>query len=252
LDSPEPTIERRVALTEKPERRSPVMYHKWRDLLFLHWEFEPLEVQATLPRGLYVDTFESKAYVGIVPFYMFGVRPRFSPPYPFISNFLELNLRTYVYDDNGNPGIWFYSLDANRRVAVGAARLTFGLPYFLAEMKAGKDKNTGEISFYSRRARVEPEKASLFRYRGGRSLGTALPGTIDFFLTERYLLFSKHLGVLWKGRVYHKDYPLMSADAHDWDDHLFEINGLERPMRPPEYLHYSHGVDVNIYSIQKV
>jgi hypothetical protein len=44
----------------------------------------------------------------------------------------------------------------------------------------------------------------------------------------------------------------MSADAHDWDDHLFEINGLERPMRPPEFLHYSPGVDVNIYLIQRV
>jgi uncharacterized protein len=252
MDHTEPTLEKRVALTEKPSGRSPVMYHKWRDLLFLHWSYDPLEIQETLPRGLYVDTFESKAYVGIVPFYMFGVRPRFIPPLPFISNFLELNLRTYVYDDKGNPGIWFYSLDANRRLAVGAARLTFGLPYFLAEMRASKEKKTGEVSFYSRRAQVAPEKASRFRYRGGRDLGTAMPGTLDFFLIERYLLFSKQLGTLWKGRVYHKDYPLMSAEAHDWDDHLFEINGLKRRMKPPEYLHYSAGVDVNIYRIQKV
>jgi uncharacterized protein YqjF (DUF2071 family) len=171
-----------VALTEKPERRSPVMYHKWRDLLFLHWEFEPLEVQATLPRGLYVDTFESKAYVGIVPFYMFGVRPRFSPPYPFISNFLELNLRTYVYDDNGNPGIWFYSLDANRRVAVGAARLTFGLPYFLAEMKAGKDKNTGRSASIREEPGLSRKRLLYFVTGEGEAWGQHFRGRSTFFL----------------------------------------------------------------------
>jgi uncharacterized protein len=252
LDSKTPTIEKRVALTEKPANRSPIMYHKWRDLLFLHWSFDPDEIQATLPKGLTVDTFDSKAYIGIVPFFMYGVRPRFIPPHPFISNFLELNFRTYVYDEKGNPGIWFYSLDANRRLAVGAARLTFGLPYFLAKMRASKDRETGEISFYSKRARIMPEKASFFRYLGGRNLASAIPGTIDFFLIERYLLFSKHLGTLWKGRVYHRDYPLMSAEAHDWDDHLFEINGLKSPFRPPEFLHYSPGVDVNVYRMQLV
>jgi uncharacterized protein len=252
MEKTEPTLEKRISLTAKPEGRPPVMYHKWRELLFLHWSFDPAEVQATLPVGLHVDTFDSKAYFGIVPFYMFGVRPRFVPPLPFISNFLELNLRTYVYDDKGNPGIWFYSLDANRRIAVGAARLGFGLPYYLAKMKAYKNRGTGEVRFFSQRAAVESEQASYFRYRGTRSLGRAEPGTLNFFLVERYLLFSTHLGSLWKGRVYHRDYPLLEAEAPEWDDNLFTINGLRRPGRPPEYIHYSPGVDVNVYLIQKV
>jgi uncharacterized protein len=247
-----PAIETRIALTEKPSGRNPVMYHKWRDLLFLHWSLDPAEVQKTLPPGLHVDTYDSKAYIGIVPFYMCAVRPRFIPPLPYISNFLELNTRTYVYDDKDNPGVWFYSLDANRRIAVAAARLGFGLPYFVANMKASKDKETGEVRFFSQRSRVELEKASTFRYRSGHSLGRPQLGTLEFFLVERYLLFSAYLGTLWKGRVYHENYPLMEAEVPEWDLNLFEINGLEPPVGPPDHCHYSPGVDVDIFLIQKV
>ncbi len=84
------------------------MYQKWRELLFVHWTFDPDEIQATLPPGLRVDTFEGRAYVGVVPFYMRDIRPRFCPPLPWISDFLELNLRTYVFEESsGTPGVWF-------------------------------------------------------------------------------------------------------------------------------------------------
>ena len=46
------------------------MYHTWRDLLFLHWKYEPDLVQTTLPPGLFVDAFDGDAWVAIVPFFM--------------------------------------------------------------------------------------------------------------------------------------------------------------------------------------
>ena len=108
-----PSLSNRLALRERPADRGPVMFQKWRELLFLHWEVDPGEIQRTLPSGLQVDTYADKAYVGIVPFYMCEVRPRFCPSLPGLSNFLEINLRTYVYDERGVAGVWFYSLDAN-------------------------------------------------------------------------------------------------------------------------------------------
>lgn len=72
-----PTLEMRLKVRERPQRRTPVMYQKWHDLLFLHWEYDPQIIQRTLPAGLYVDTFEDKAYLGVVPFFMGDVRPRF-------------------------------------------------------------------------------------------------------------------------------------------------------------------------------
>jgi hypothetical protein len=78
-------------------------------------------IQATLPEGLFVDTFGGTAYLGIVPFFMRNIRPRCLPAVPGISNFMELNLRTCVFDRSGVPGVWFYSLDANQWLAVRIA-----------------------------------------------------------------------------------------------------------------------------------
>jgi hypothetical protein len=75
---------------------------RWSELLFAHWKIDAPTVQATLPRGLFVDTFAGDAYIGVVPFFMQRVRPAWLPPLPWISWFLELNVRTYVHDENGN------------------------------------------------------------------------------------------------------------------------------------------------------
>ena len=100
-----PTAHQRERLRERPKKKSPVMFQTWDDLLFLHWDVDPDQLQRTLPDGLKVDTFEGKAYLGIIPFYMKNIRPRWFPCVPYISNFLECNVRTYVYDEKGNPGV---------------------------------------------------------------------------------------------------------------------------------------------------
>jgi len=133
---PAPTASQRLAACERPSVQ-PVMFQQWRDLLFLHWEYPAEAIQATLPAGLFVDTFAGKAYLGVVPFFMQKIRPRFLPAVPGISDFMELNLRTYVHDRAGVPGVWFYSLDANQWLAVQVARNFFHLPYEYAKPKSG-------------------------------------------------------------------------------------------------------------------
>jgi uncharacterized protein len=118
-----PTLEMRLKMRERPQHRTPVMYETWENLLFLHWEYDPQAIQDSLPKGLYVDTFGGKAYLGVVPFMMRAVRPRLFPFTRGISDFEELNVRTYVYDSTGTPGVWFYSLDAKHYVAGKLARL---------------------------------------------------------------------------------------------------------------------------------
>ncbi|MDP4593007.1 MAG: hydantoinase B/oxoprolinase family protein, partial [Beijerinckiaceae bacterium] len=130
------------------EAAYPVMFRQWRDLLFLHWEYPVEAIQATLPNGLFVDTFAGKAYLGVVPFFMQKIRPRFLPAVPGISDFMELNLRTYVHDKAGVPGVWFYSLDANQWMAVQIARRFFHLPYEYAKMKSSRTPE-GSIGFES-------------------------------------------------------------------------------------------------------
>ena len=245
-----PDINNRLKLRERPQDRRPAMYQNWRHLLFLHWEYDPAVIQATLPPGLHVDTFASRAYVGLVPFYMRDVRPRFLPGIPGISNFLELNLRTYAYNDQGMPGVWFYSLEANQWLAVQVAKKFFGLPYHYADMKAGENA-AGEITFSSRRRAAELESPSIFRYRPSGPARSAQPASLEFFLIERYLLFSplSKWGQPLIGRIHHQPYPLVDAQVPQWDTQLFELNGFHAPRRDPDHIIMSPGVDVQVFPL---
>jgi uncharacterized protein YqjF (DUF2071 family) len=246
-----PSLPARLALRERPQKGSPVMYQKWRDLLFLHWEYDPAAIQRTLPKGLFVDCFEGKAYLGIVPFFMKDVRPRFCPPVPGISHFMETNVRTYVYDEQGTAGVWFYSLDANQRLAVKLARTFFRLPYFYAWMEAQREGQTVRYSLW--RSGSAAETGSRFDYRPKGTVYRAEPDSLEFFLVERYILFSS-LGQdgLATGRVYHQPYPISGAEVQAWDDHLLGLDGFEKPGRKPDHILLSAGVEVDIYALERV
>jgi hypothetical protein len=114
--------------------RRPVMRQSWEHLFFLHWRVDPAEVAKLLPAGLTVDTFEGQTYLGVIGFRMSQVRPIGLPALPWLSYFNELNVRVYVRDASGEPGVWFLSLDCDRWPAVRIARAGFGLPYRDAKM----------------------------------------------------------------------------------------------------------------------
>lgn len=226
------------------------MYQQWRNLLFLHWEVDPAVIQSSLPPGLTVDTFEGRAFLGLVPFFMQGIRPRGLPALPGISRFQEVNVRTYVYDDAGTPGVWFYSLDANQWLAVRFARRFFHLPYFDARMSCLDE--SGTLQYDSHRRSSKPLERSRFVYSGLKECGTAEPGSLEFFLVERYILFAynRRRDRLYSGQVHHPPYPLCDVNVTAHDGRLLELAGFPAPARAPEYAHMSRGVDVNIYGLQ--
>jgi uncharacterized protein YqjF (DUF2071 family) len=248
-----PTLDMRLEVRERPTHRAPVMYQKWQELLFLHWEFNPQTIQRTLPTGLYVDTFEDRAYLGVVPFFMKDVRPRFFPAVPGVSNFQELNVRTYVHDSRGSPGVWFYSLDANQYLAVKAARFFFSLPYFYAKMKAGFNPVTKEVSYSSHRRGTDAGLKTFFKYRPTSDASTAAPGTLEFFLVERYILFAySGRGKLYSGRVWHRPYQLAEVEVSDLNESVLRLDGFSKPAAAPDHKIMSPGVEVDIFGLREV
>ena len=242
-----PTMSDRLRVREKPSC-SPVMFQRWSELLFLHWEIDPDLVQARLPDRLTVDTHEGKTYLGLVPFFMQKVRPRFLPCVPWLSNFLELNVRVYVHDQNGQPGVWFFSLDCNQPIAVELARRFFHLPYQHASMKAEDDKG---FTNYSCQRRGEDEIAK-YRYRGKGEIQLAEPGSLEFFLLERYLLFSTNrAGDLFSGQVHHSPYPFQEAEVTEWNHEPLVWDEFHMESPPISAL-YSKGVDVDIHPLHPV
>lgn len=253
---PPPTLESRLALRQKPTQQPFVMHQTWQKLLFLHWEIDPAAIQRTLPAGLTVDTFDGRAFVGLVPFFMCNIRPRFLPSVPGISHFLETNVRTYVYDQNGTAGVWFYSLDANQWLAVQLARFFFKLPYFWAQMHSPQMSFWGlrpaeqAVTYHTQRRNVP--QIDQFVYQPAGPTFYAEPGTLEFFLAERYILFATpRPGQLATGQVYHTPYPLAVAQLSQWSHHLLKLAGFQ-VERPPDYAHFSPGVEVLVYPIQPV
>jgi uncharacterized protein YqjF (DUF2071 family) len=240
-------ILRQITERQPPSRRSPAMYQCWTRLLFLHWRWDADKIQKRLPIGLTVDCFDDSAWIAIVPFFMQGVRPAGFPPLPAISKFLELNLRTYVRDEKGRPGIWFFSLDANQPLAVWGARTLFALPYQHATMRAAQiDGWTDYVS--ARNGRLPVLK---YRYRRKGTVREAALGSLEFFLVERYRLFASRSGQLFSCRVYHMPYQLSGAEVDQCDPRLFELEGFDVPDRPPDHVCYASRVDVSVYALER-
>src|SRR6185437_14769599 len=245
----------RLAPTRRPAGR-PAGFQRWRTLAFLHWEVPVDAVAALLPAGLQVDTFEGPPYVGVVPFTMRDVSPWWSPSVPGVSNFHELNVRTYVAAGD-QPGVWFFSLDAASSIAVLAARTGWHLPYHRASMEfevsghEGEDPHVlgasqGEVRYRSRRLWPGPKPAELeLSYRIGESLGEAVPGTFEHFLAERYLLFAHTGAGLLCGQVHHRPYPLHRAEVVEVHESVVAAAGLPATIGPPAHVLYSPGVDVD-------
>jgi uncharacterized protein YqjF (DUF2071 family) len=240
-----PTLDDRLRLRNRPVGR-PLMYHTWRDLLFLHWRVDPERVQRSLPPGLSVDTHDGAAYVGVVPFFMRNIRRRGMPCLPRVSNFLELNVRTYVHDDSGTPGVWFFSLDCHQPLAVWGARTFYHLPYRHARMEATSNGD-GVIAYRS----LVADRRTELTYRLGASPWAAEPGTLEFFLIERYVLFStRRDGRLYSGRVHHEPYPIVDATLDAWSSDLLVPHDWGLDESRPDHACASPGVTVEVFPLQ--
>jgi uncharacterized protein len=221
-----------------------VMGQTWEDLLFAHWRVPVEAVRQHVPEGLDVDVHDGSAWLGIAPFRLTGLRARGMLPIPYVSSFLELNVRTYVSAEE-KPGIWFFSLDASSRVAVELARRTYKLPYFHARMSASK---RGEWVDYECARIGEAGRVFSGRYRPTGPVSHAEPGSLEWFLAERYCLYTTDArGSLARAEIHHDLWPLQPAEA---EIELASISPVELHGDP--VLHFSRRQDAVIWPLENV
>jgi uncharacterized protein YqjF (DUF2071 family) len=230
------------------------MCQTWGKLLFMHWPVSPDLLRPFIPERLAVDTHDGVAWIGIVPFTMWNVRASFLPPLPGLSAFHELNVRTYVHL-NGVPGVWFFSLDAANRIAVRAAKWSFGLPYYWAEMELEQRGN--KIKYDSKRreagggAKCQPELGTIWTIE--HSLPETEPGSLGFFLTERYCLYSRKSSRLYRARIFHRPWPLRAATLESLRSSMLEPLGLTAERgEPGPLVHYAEELRVSIWAPKEV
>jgi uncharacterized protein YqjF (DUF2071 family) len=216
------------------------MAQTWRDLLFAHWTVPAEALRALVPEPLTIDRFDGSGWLGITPFEVSGMRLRGTPPLPWVSRFPELNVRTYV-SLGGKPGIWFFSLDAARALAVAAARVTYRLPYFHARMTIARQGD--RLHYRSRRSSSEREIVVDYAPTGG--VRAPLAGTLEHWLTERYCLYTadEHRGVM-RAEIHHPPWPLQEASA-DVATNTMAPGGIALVDAP--LLHFARRQDVVIW-----
>jgi hypothetical protein len=234
---------------EIPSDTRAVMHQYWSHLFFLHWIERPERLESLLPPGLTLDVHQGISHVGIVGFLMEAVRPRGLPPMPWLSYFRELNVRLYVRDRHGLPGVYFLSLDCDRAIAVWIARTFFSLPYRHASMEFGATSEDFTLS--CRRWGIGHGRAE-YAWRPISMPRVAEPGSVEFHLLERYHFFTERGGHLHQGRVRHAPYEASRAQFSQWSALPLAWNGLPIPDRPPDLAHYCRGVSVEAFPLQRI
>lgn len=237
----------RLAPTRRPARPAQGT-QRWHELLFSHWEVDAAALKPLVHPRLTIDTFDGKAYLGVVAFTMQKVQPwSWLPRVPTASEFFEINVRTYVHLDGGEPGIVFFSLDATSTLAVLAARAMWGLPYHRSRISCANGWSC---------ERVWPAPA-MTGFRASFTVGSPLPpsqpGSLEFFLAERYQFYAAGRGGrLRRARVFHPPYPLHEVHGGaEVTPALLAPLGVKHEAQRIADL-YSPGVDVEIFPLEDV
>ena len=232
------------------------MRQTWHDLLFMHWPVSAEVLRSHIPPDLKIDTFDGQAWIAVVPFRMSDIAPRGLFPVPWLSAFPELNVRTYV-TRHGRPGVWFFSLEAGNALAVQIARTWFHLPYFHANMKCEQVLGISEVPDTLRYAsnrihRNAPPANFAAKYKPIAEPFDAQPGSLEYFLTARYCLYtSDSKGNIYRGEIHHAPWPLQLAEAEVMTNTMTHWLDITLPDVPP-LLHFSRKLEVVVWGLERI
>ena len=222
-----------------------IMKQTWNDLLFAHWPVALEVIRPLVPKQLPLDVYGGKCWVGVIPFWMSGVRGRGLPPIPGLSRFPELNVRTYV-TYGGKHGVYFFSLDAANLPAVWAARISYRLPYFHATMSSRED--AGSICYSSQRRRSSAEFKARYKPVGAARLREK--ESLERFVTERYCLYTTDRERVYRCEIHHLPWPLQNAEAEVERNTMAAAAGIALPESRP-VLHFAKHLDVLIWPLRR-
>ena len=103
-------------------------YQEWNNAIFLHWQVDLEELKKFVPKELEIDLFDGKAWVSLVAFSMEKIRHKNLPYFPPISDFEEINIRTYIKSKR-KTGVYFLSIEGGKTISCKLAKAMSELPY---------------------------------------------------------------------------------------------------------------------------
>merc|ERR1711907_292059 len=248
----------RLSPRHAPTGSLPFGYQRWSRLLFVNWAIDPQLLEEVIPKELELDLYNGKAYLSLVPFEMGGVRPSFSGQMGI--DFLELNLRTYITFEQ-QPGVYFFSLDASSTLAVIGARLLWGLPYFVTHMTSSEGHPAALLAWHVAEqpfplpdnlthtyTSISERASCTVNYTIGKLLPPSDPGSLQYFLLERYFLFVTDAeGRVYKGQVHHSPYQAYAAEVVQLDQNVTDAARITLHSAQMTQAYWSPGVEISAF-----
>lgn len=206
-------------------------YQEWNKALFFHYKIDVSILRELVPKDLEIDEINDSAWISLVAFTMEKIRPPFLPPFSPISNFDEINLRTYVTKD-GKPGVYFLSIEAGKLLSAIIAKSLSGLPY--EKSIISRTENSYQANHPQRNFSL------LADFHVGMKMKHKTD--LDLFLTERYCLYLKENNFLFRYEIQHLPWKINQVEL-DFLNIDYQINNLKLNSNP-NLIHYSEGVQV--------
>ena len=206
-------------------------YQEWNNSIFLHWQVELKELEKFVPKELEIDLFDGKPWVSVVAFTMEKIRPKHLPSFPPISDFDEINIRTYIKSNN-KTGVYFLSIEGGTGLSCKIAKGISELPYRYSKIKRTKDKYESSNLEFSDRLEIA--------YQIGKEKKSKTE--LDNWLTERYALFQDTEQSINEFEIHHLEWSINEIDLKKLDFDYPRFANLIK--NEPDKIHYSDGVKV--------
>ena len=206
-------------------------YQEWNRVIFLHYKVNVKDLLRFIPEPLDVDLFEDEAWISLVGFDMKNIRPKNLPSFNLISNFYELNFRTYVRH-KGKSGVYFLSIEASKKISVALSKKLSDLPYRFSNIKRYSGNFSVKNEAYGDEFMVnyEPKKRIDDKTE------------LDVWLTERYALFQDTPKSVNKFEIHHLPWDLQKTAIDKLKVNYSRFNFLLKEN--PDLIHYSEGIQV--------
>lgn len=215
-------------------------YQEWNEVLFFHWKVPAALLNPLIPAGLELDLFENEAWISLVPFTMEKISPAGLPPVAFISDFHEINLRTYVVTE-GKPGVYFLNIEGQKHLSVWIAKQLSGLPYEKATMQRSKNTYLSSNVIKGFNLDIEFEVKVFLQSKS----------KLDLWLSERYCLYLNQGQKLYRYEIHHLEWQIAEMELKK-NTINYQINGLRFTDLAPDLIRYSPGVKVLAWGRQEI
>jgi uncharacterized protein len=236
-----------------PPEKKWIMQQTWSNLLFVHFPVSINSLKEVVPRSLSIDTYKEVAWVSLVLFTIENISFKNFRMFTLIPSFAEMNIRTYV-TYKGKPGVYFISCDAGNRFVCNVVKRWYSINFYFAKNILININHNNQLFFKSSRMdkNTNDQNIEALYQPTSSVISHAKKGTLDYFLTERYCLFSCNIkNDLFIGNIHHDQWPLQPAYAELNTPEIQISNDVYIPVSPTK-LHYVKRMDALFWNIEKL